>query len=88
MATIVTRAGKGAALTHTEGDSNFTNLNTNKLENLVEDTTPQLGGSLDVNSQSIVSASMVILQSLPMAQAISYWMDCIGHKWMALQTRY
>lgn len=27
------------------------------LENVVEDTTPQLGGSLDVNSQSIVSAS-------------------------------
>lgn len=27
------------------------------LENIVEDTTPQLGGSLDVNSQSIVSAS-------------------------------
>ena len=27
------------------------------LENVVEDTTPQLGGDLDVNSQSIVSAS-------------------------------
>ena len=27
------------------------------LENVVEDTTPQLGGSLDVNSQSIVSVS-------------------------------
>lgn len=28
MATIVTRAGKGTALTFTEGDNNFTNLNT------------------------------------------------------------
>ena len=28
MATIVTRSGKGSALTHTEMDSNFTNLNT------------------------------------------------------------
>jgi hypothetical protein len=28
MATIVTRAGKGSALTWTEGDNNFTNLNT------------------------------------------------------------
>lgn len=28
MATIVTRAGKGSALTHTEMDANFTNLNT------------------------------------------------------------
>jgi hypothetical protein len=27
MATIVTRAGKGSALTHTEMDANFTNLN-------------------------------------------------------------
>lgn len=32
MATIVTRSGKGSALTHTEGDANFTNLNTDKLE--------------------------------------------------------
>jgi hypothetical protein len=57
MATIVTRAGKGSALTWTEGDANFTNLNTAKLENVVEDTTPQLGGNLDVNGQQIVSAS-------------------------------
>jgi len=32
MSTIVTRAGKGSPLTHTEVDSNFTNLNTDKLE--------------------------------------------------------
>lgn len=32
MATIVTRAGKGSALTHAEVDANFTNLNTNKAE--------------------------------------------------------
>lgn len=32
MATIVTRAGKGAPLTHVEVDANFTNLNTDKLE--------------------------------------------------------
>lgn len=32
MSTIVTRAGKGSALTHTEADANFTNLNTDKLE--------------------------------------------------------
>jgi hypothetical protein len=30
MSTIVTRAGKGTPLTHTEVDSNFTNLNTDK----------------------------------------------------------
>ena len=32
MTTIVTRAGKGLALTYDEMDSNFTNLNTAKLE--------------------------------------------------------
>jgi hypothetical protein len=32
MTTIVTRSGKGTALTHTEVDANFTNLNTNKAE--------------------------------------------------------
>lgn len=32
MSTIVTRAGKGSALTHAEADANFTNLNTDKLE--------------------------------------------------------
>lgn len=57
MVTIVTRAGKGSALTWTEGDANITNLNNGKLENVVEDTTPQLGGNLDVNGNSIVSTS-------------------------------
>jgi hypothetical protein len=32
MTTITTRAGKGAQLTWTEVDGNFTNLNTDKLE--------------------------------------------------------
>lgn len=32
MTTIVTRAGKGSALTHVEGDANFTNLNNDKME--------------------------------------------------------
>jgi hypothetical protein len=32
MSTIVTRAGKGSALSYTEVDSNFTNLNSDKLE--------------------------------------------------------
>jgi hypothetical protein len=34
MTTIVTRIGKGSALTYTEADDNFTNLNTAKLENV------------------------------------------------------
>jgi hypothetical protein len=32
MSTIVTRAGKGSALTHTEVDANFTNLNNDKIQ--------------------------------------------------------
>jgi hypothetical protein len=32
MSTIVTRAGKGSALTWTEGDANVTNLNNDKME--------------------------------------------------------
>jgi len=32
MATIVTRSGKGSALTHTEMDANFNNLNDDKVE--------------------------------------------------------
>lgn len=32
MSTIVTRAGKGAPLTHSEVDANFTNLNTDKYQ--------------------------------------------------------
>ena len=32
MATIITRTGKGSALTFAEGDANFTNLNNDKLE--------------------------------------------------------
>jgi hypothetical protein len=105
--TIVTRATKGSALTWTEGDSNFTNLqnatvtlkadtggtdvvsdlngtvtlvagshitltgdNTAKtitisssggggsgIDAVVDDLTPQLGGNLDVNGNSIVSVS-------------------------------
>ena len=38
MATIVTRSGKGSPLTNTELDANFTNLNTDKLESLADDS--------------------------------------------------
>jgi hypothetical protein len=105
MATVYTRAGKGSALTWTEGDANITNLNNDKIEltdlsvgtegtasgdgsiaynnstgvftytppvipaagiaNVVEDTTPQLGGSLDVNGNSIVSTSNANINITP-----------------------
>lgn len=40
MSTIVTRSGKGSPLTNTEVDSNFTNLNTDKIEDAPSDGTP------------------------------------------------
>jgi len=95
MSSITTRASKGSELTHTELDDNFTNLDTDKLENInseslsdlsdvnattptdrqaliydpptskwiaqttlnniKEDTTPQLGGDLDVQNNIITT---------------------------------
>jgi hypothetical protein len=57
MATIYTRAIKGSALTWTEGDANITNLNNDKIEDIVEDTTPQLGGNLDTNGNKVFGGS-------------------------------
>lgn len=57
MATIVTRTGKGSALSTAEMDANLTNLNNDKLENIVEDTTPQLGGDLDVQARVISTST-------------------------------
>jgi hypothetical protein len=65
MATIYTRASKGSALTWAEGDANVTNLNNAKLENVVEDLTPQLGGNLDVNGNSIISTSNANIEIAP-----------------------
>ena len=47
MATIVTRAGKGAPLTHVEVDANFTNLNTDKIQS------GDSVASLDINGGTI-----------------------------------
>jgi hypothetical protein len=52
MSTIVTRAGKGSPLTHAEVDSNFTNLNADKVEKTSADIT---GGS--INGTTIGSSS-------------------------------
>jgi len=49
-------SAKGSALTHVEMDSNLILLNDEKLENLVDDTTPQLGGTLDANDKEITNS--------------------------------
>jgi hypothetical protein len=46
MSTIVTRAGKGSPLTNTELDSNFTNLNTDKLEKSGSNTADKIAFNL------------------------------------------
>lgn len=65
MSTITTRSGKGSPLSHSEGDANFTNLNTDKLENISEDSSPQLGANLDVNGNQIVSTSNANVKIYP-----------------------
>lgn len=53
MTTIVLRSVKGSALTFQEGDDNFSNLNTDKLESVSEDTTPSLGGTLNCQGEIV-----------------------------------
>ena len=109
MASIVLRNTKGSALTFTEGDDNFTNLNNDKIEltnlsvgspagasgdgaiayddttgvftytppvipsagiaNVVEDTTPQLGGNLDLNSNDIDGTGNIDITGNVVAQS-------------------
>ena len=64
MATIVTRAGKGSALTHTEMDANFTNLNTSKVESLADLSVSATDSEIDVLDMSAsASTSGQILTS-------------------------
>ena len=56
MSTIVTRSGKGSALTHTEMDANFTNLNTDKLENITGQT---IGSLSDVTITSVADKEII-----------------------------
>ena len=53
MSTITTRSGKGSPLTNSEVDTNFTNLNTDKLENIAGESIKNLS---DVNSSMSPSA--------------------------------
>lgn len=52
MSTIVTRAGKGSPLTHTEVDNNFTNLNTDKAE---DSSVVKLTGDQTINGTKTFS---------------------------------
>jgi hypothetical protein len=61
MSTIVTRAGKGSALTHNEVDANFINLNTDKIQS--GDTV----GSLIILSATISGGTITGITDLAVA---------------------
>ena len=68
MSTIVTRAGKGSPLTHTEVDNNFTNLNTDKVEKSAADIT---GGSISGTSITVVDNAFTLQDEVdPTKQAL------------------
>lgn len=50
MSTIVTRAGKGSALTHAEVDANFTNLGNSVPDGAIEISTPLTGTSITISN--------------------------------------
>ena len=77
MSTIVTRAGKGTPLTNTEVDSNFTNLNTDKIQVV---GTPTSGQAVVWNGTAWIpgtAASKVTLSSSAPAGAGTgdRWLD-------------
>ena len=78
--TITLRGTKGSALTHNELDGNFTDLNTRTttlegvsgIANLIEDTTPQLGGNLDCQGFNITMDNGSISTTAGNLQISSY----------------
>lgn len=64
MSTIVTRAGKGSALTHNEVDANFVNLNNDKLQGIVAVANGGTGATT-------IAAAQVNLQVDPAGTAVA-----------------
>jgi hypothetical protein len=63
MSTIITRIGKGSPLTNVEVDTNFTNLNTDKLEAATTATLTNKTISADNNTLSGIAASSFVLSN-------------------------
>ena len=61
MSTIVTRSGKGSPLTHNEVDTNFTNLNTDKVEKTAADIT---GGTINNTTIGATTPSTGVFTTL------------------------
>lgn len=60
MATIVLRSVKGSALTFQEGDDNFNNLNTDKLEDITNESIGDLS-DVDITSGAGISDGQTIV---------------------------
>jgi len=65
MSTIVTRTGKGSALSYVEVDANFTNLNSDKIQSggsasIITLTSASIG-ALTVTSSAVTSSSISVL---------------------------
>jgi len=60
MTTIVTRTGKGSPLTHVEVDTNFTNLNTNKIETALTSANILIGNSSNIATGAAVTGDVTI----------------------------
>lgn len=60
MSTIVLRSTKGSALTFAEGDANFSNLNTDKLEDI---TNESIGDLSDVDISSLTNGYVLTYNS-------------------------
>ena len=62
MSIIVTRAGKGSALTHNEVDANFTNLNTDKIQSgntVASLTVTSISGTTATYTNAIISSATI-----------------------------
>jgi|SaaInlStandDraft_4_1057021.scaffolds.fasta_scaffold116892_1 hypothetical protein len=75
MATIVTRASKGSALTHNEVDANFENLNNSKEDLRVPATSAEMqsGAQTEIRSMSPLRVKQAIeaLSSAVASQEVS-----------------
>jgi hypothetical protein len=74
MTTIVTRAGKGSALTHTELDDNFINLNTAKTEEyfIIQNATYTLTSTTNIQKlfNATTNGAFTVLADS------TYWFEC------------
>lgn len=81
MATIVTRSGKGAALTHTEMDANFTNINTEvgtKVDSLADLSITATDSEIDVLDMSSSGSSSGQVLTSTGTGTVPTWQDAAG----------